>query len=144
MTDIEKHIKNLFNVEYTQDDYFKQAMAYVHKKYEVITLIQRNFKNKNWGFSWLINILPFNHQTQTFVWNWSKCRPLKGLELSDASTKMQQLYLDHVGSLLEPKGNTTDNILLISQGMAANNGKCYQENRISVLRHWKNVIWKRC
>ena len=38
LTDIERHIKNLFNVEYTPDDYFKRAMSYFHKKYEVITL----------------------------------------------------------------------------------------------------------
>ena len=47
LTDIEKHIKNLFNVEYTTDDYFKRAMAYFQEKYGVITFIQRNFKNKN-------------------------------------------------------------------------------------------------
>ena len=47
LTDIKKHIKNLFNVEYTPDDYFKRAMAYFHKKYEVITLIQRNVIKTN-------------------------------------------------------------------------------------------------
>jgi len=34
LTDIERHLKKLFNVEYTPDDYFKRAMAYFHKKYK--------------------------------------------------------------------------------------------------------------
>ena len=44
LTDIERHLKKLFNVEYTSDDYFKRALAYFHTKYGVSTLSQRNFQ----------------------------------------------------------------------------------------------------
>ena len=44
ITDIERHLKILFNVEYTSDDYFKRALAYFHTKYGVSTLSQRNFQ----------------------------------------------------------------------------------------------------
>ena len=36
LTDIEKHIKHFWNVDYTPDDYFAEAMDYFNRKYEVI------------------------------------------------------------------------------------------------------------
>ena len=43
LTDMKDHIKYWWNVEYTPDDYFRQAMDYFHNKYEVIAKTHKIF-----------------------------------------------------------------------------------------------------